>query len=334
MNQKISFILIHSPYWNFNKRSSLFLGEETSVPANENEWDFLIHSPLCYFFGKKREQRENEWEWMRFSHSFSLFQFFFRKNSLFFFPVSPPILPKKEKGRMNEVFSFILPFAFFGQKERGKGEWMREYHLFSRFIFFTLCTRLWGWAYMMGHFFLRRVASYLVVVLVVVDDNVDDDDDVFVISSDLGLGGGFYYVFFSDALRGIFLLLLLMMWMCIGWERAYIVRYVFSDALRRILFFLLLLLLLMFIISLDLGLGEVFYYRVFLSPTRCVVSSCCCFCCCDTAIVNCFCYLAAPWTLTHWVLEFILRSRDWGACRLIIIGLLLRIGWGRHPFPQ
>ena len=35
--------------------------------------------------------------------------------------------------------------------------------------------------------------------------------------------------------------------------------YFFSDALRRILF----LLLLMFIISLDLGLGGGFYYRLF-----------------------------------------------------------------------
>ena len=250
MNENESENLIHSHSFSLLKFQQAFQPIFGWGNKRSSQWEWMrfshSFSPLLFFW-QKEGARENEWEWMRFSHSFSLFQFFFRKNSLFFFPVSPPILPKKEKGRMNEVFSFILPFAFFGQKERGKGEWMREYHLFSRFIFFTLCTRLWGWAYMMGHFFLRRVASYLVVVLVVVDDNVDDDDDVFVISARFGLGRGLLLCFFSPT-HCVVSFCCCCCWWCgcvLGGELAYIVLVCFS-------------------------------------PTRCVVSCsfCCCCCCC------------------------------------------------------
>ena len=127
----------------------------------------------------------------------------------------------------------------------------------------------------MRYFFLRRVASYLLVV-------------VYVVVVIVVLAVVVYFFIFAVG-RG------LLLW-----------GIFFSDALRRILF----LLLLMFIISLDLGLGGGFYYGlIFLrrvashlvlvvvdvyhfirfgvgrglllwaifSPTRCVAScSCCC----------------------------------------------------------
>ena len=93
MNEKISFILIHSPFFNFFYSFSLFQFFFQKVEKRENA--FILHFP---FFPKKTKKRENE-----------LFHCVFLPFPSMFFPKR-----KKEKVRMNEKEGdFLIHSNFF-----------------------------------------------------------------------------------------------------------------------------------------------------------------------------------------------------------------------------